>query len=515
MNKISLYNLIVRAKQKDREAIIKLYRVSCDKVYFYCFKILGEPANAAAAVYEIFFRLFKDIDKIDSAEDYNMELNSIMVQICKAGPDKTFDLSIEEDIFAAEAGYEPKNSDIEQLIEKIDSLPERQKRIAILFHYEKLTPEQISEIEGISEDAVQDELNKLAEAICAGQNRTITTALENSAAISYIPEIANKWIIEKLTDAAGSGGKNIYSRLKKPVFLKVRVWHLIAAVLILVVILLCVCLGHKAQTVPTEAGDCYMTISMADFPEEIREQAAFYSTGFYDNADFEVTPEMAYIRTAGGYRYYEDNWLDPIEENIEICWYGNNTNVLCLFNKDKDPIAYLYGFAEDDTDPETYPKELEVHTGFKIDGKAVMDKAVSDAENMMKNIYTLDEDDICIRYSEANEAYVFDINYDSVPFTKDEVTRDKILYTDLPLSEAKESFAFVLSQYWLGEGRLMGEEPYNKKDRGLNKLGYGQYYVLNRENFYDKILVAVYSGEKLIAAGCLDAEKMDIPDYEN
>ena len=87
MNKISLYNLIVRAKQKDREAIIKLYRASCDKVYFYCFKILGEPTNAAAAVYEIFFRLFKDIDKIDSAEEYNMELNSIMVQICKAGGD--------------------------------------------------------------------------------------------------------------------------------------------------------------------------------------------------------------------------------------------------------------------------------------------------------------------------------------------------------------------------------------------------------------------------------------------
>ena len=111
--------------------------------------------------------------------------------------------------------------------------------------------------------------------------------------------------------------------------------------------------------------------------------------------------------------------------------------------------------------------------------------------------------------------YVFDINYDSVPFTKDEVTRDKILYTDLPLSKAEESFTFVLSQYWLGEGRLMGEETYNRKDRGLNMLGYGQYYVLNRENFYDKILVAVYNGEKLIAAGCLDAEKLDIPDYEN
>ena len=515
MNQAGLYNLIVRAKHKDKEAIIELYRNSCNKVYFYCFKILGEPSKAASAVYEIFFRLFKNIDRIDNEEDYYIELNSIMVKVCKAGPDNAFDLLIEEEAFASEAGCELKNADIAQLIEKIDSLPERQKRIVILFHYEKLTPEQISEIEGVSEDAVLDELNKATAAVCAGQNRMITNILENSAAISHIPETVNSWITEKLTDAAGSGEKNICSRLKKPVFLKVRVWHLIAILCALAVIVVCLCMGHKEQTVPVEAGDYYMTISMADFPDEIREQAAFYSTGFYDSKDFDVTPEMAYIRTAGGYGYYEDNWLDPIEENIEICWYGNNTNVLCLFDKAKDPIAYLYGFSPRDTDPDDYPKELKVHTGFKIDGKAVMDKAVSDTENMMKNIYTLDEDDVCIRYSETNEAYVFDINYDSVPFTEDEVTRDKILYTDASMSEAKEAFAFVLAQYWLGEGRLMGEETYNIKDRGLNIIGYGEYYTHTREEFYDKIFVAVYSGEKLIAAGCLDAEKLNIPDYEN
>ena len=83
------------------------------------------------------------------------------------------------------------------------------------------------------------------------------------------------------------------------------------------------------------------------------------------------------------------------------------------------------------------------------------------------------------------------------------------------MSEAKEAFAFVLAQYWLGEGRLMGEETYNIKDRGLNIIGYGEYYTHTREEFYDKIFVAVYSGEKLIAAGCLDAEKLNIPDYEN
>ena len=258
-----------------------------------------------------------------------------------------------------------------------------------------------------------------------------------------------------------------------------------------------------------------MTVSLSDFPDEIRGQTAYYSTGFYQNLDLKVTPELAYIRTAGGYGYYEDNWLEPVEETMEICWYGNNTNILCLFNRAKEPIAYIYGFSPRDSKPEDYPKKLKLHTGFEIDCKTVMDKAVSDTEEMMKDIYTLDEDDICIRYSEANEAYIFDINYDSVPFTKDEVTGDKIMYTDASLSEAEEVFVFVLSKYWLGDGKLMGEEPYNNKGRGLNILGYGEYSVYNDEKFYDKIFVAVYSGDRLIAAGSLDASKMDIPDYEN
>ncbi len=502
MKQTDLYDLIIRAKQKDKQAIIKLYREFCDQVYFYCFKILGGQSEAAFAVYEIFARLFENIDKIDAAEDFYLELNSIMVKVCKAEPGTTFNMISEEELFADSLN----SKDAAQTINKIDSLPEMQKRIVILFYYEKLTSVQISEIEGISESEVLEALHKAEAAAGDGQNHIIANALSDSAAASIIPENVNRWIIEKLTSDGRIQGK--------PVSLKIRVWHLLVALLV-VIVAACIFFGCRAQTVPTEAGDSYMTVSLSDFPDEIREQTVYFSTGFYANIDLKVTPELAYIRTAGGHGYYRDNWLNPAGETMEICWYGDNTNILCLFNKAKEPIAYIYGFSPENSKPEDYPKKLRLHTGFEIDCKTVMNKAVSDTENMMQNAYMLDEDDICIRYSTRNEAFVFDINYDSVPFTKDEVTRDKIVYTDISQSEAEESFAYILSQYWLDEGKLMGEEPYDNKDRGLNILGYGEYCTDNDESFYDKILVAVYNGDRLIAAGCLDASKLDIPDYEN
>ncbi len=516
MNQTDLHVLIGRAKQKDKEAIIKLYREFCDRVYFYCFKILGEQSKAALAVYEIFAGLFENIDKTGSAEDFYTELNSIMVKVCKTGPDTAFDILSEESLFAeAAAGYELNSTDVAQTISKIDSLPETQKRIVILFYYEKLTSEQIAEIEGISESEVLEELDRAGAAVCSGQNHIIADALSGSAVISRVPENINRWITEKLTADAMRHEKPICSRLKKPVFLKIRVRHLLIVVLAAIAAVVYMCVGCRAQTVPAEAGDSYMTVSLADFPDEIREQTAYFSTGFYQNLNLKVTPELAYIRTAGGYGYYEDNWLNPVEETMEICWYDNNTNVLCLFNRAKEPIAYIYGFSPGGSKPEDYPDKLKLHTGFEIDCKAVMNKAVSDTGDMMKDIYILDEENMCIRYSEANEAYILDINYDSVPFTEDEVTGNKIMYTDASVSEAEEAFVFVLSKYWLGDGKLMGEEIYNNKGRGLNMLGYGEYCVNNDENFYDRIFVAVYSGEGLIAAGCLDALKMDIPDYEN
>ncbi len=516
MNQTDLYDLIVRAKQKDKEAIVKLYREFCDRVYFYCFKILGEQSEAAMAVYEIFAGLFENIDKTGSAEDFYTELNSIMVRVCKTGPGMAFDMLSEEGMFAeAAAGYNLNNADVAQTISRIDSLPEIQKRIVILFYYEKLTSEQISEIEGISEGEVLEELDRAGAAVCGGQNHIIADALSDSAVISCVPENINRWITEKLTADAALHENHMCSRLKKPVFLKIRVWHLLIVLPAVIAVAVCIFIGCRMESVPTEAGDCYMTVSLADFPDEIREQTAYFETGFYQNVDLKVTPELAYIRTAGGYGYYEENWLNPAGETMEICWYDNNTNILCLFNRVKEPIAYIYGFSQGGSKPEDYPKELKLHTGFEIDCKAVMDKAVSDTEDMMKDIYTLDEDDICIRYSEDNAAYVFDINYDSVPFTKDEVTGDKIMYTDASQSEAEEAFVFVLSKYWLGDGKLMGEEIYDNKGRGLNILGCGEYYVNNDENFYDRIFVAVYSGDSLIAAGSLDASKMDIPDYEN
>lgn len=515
MTHTELNDLIIRARQNDKQAIIQLYRESCDRVYFYCCKTLKTPSEAAAAVYEIFSKLFKSIDKTDSPEAYYMELNSIMVQVCKSGPDKAFDLSNEEALLAKETAAELNSGDTEQIIQKIDSLPERQKRIAILFHYENLTAEQIAEIEGITENEVQDELNHAAEAICGSQNTDVANALSISAGATCLLENIRGAIIENITKDMEFKPETIYSKLKKPVFLKLKLWHVLIALLVIAAAVVYICIEAKTQTVPTEAGDYYMTVSMADFSDEIRQQAVYYSTGFYDRLDIKVTPEMAYLRTAGGYTYYEDNWLSPIEEQLDICWYGNNTNILCLFDKDKAPIAYIYGFSPNSDNPEDYPKELKVHTGFEVDCKAVMDKAVSDTEEMMKDIYVLDEEDICCSFSEANDAYIFDINYDSVPFTRDEVDRDKILYTDVGLDKASEAFTLVLAQYWLEEGKIWGEETYDLKDRGLNIIGYGEYYCKNKEQEYDHIFVAIFDKDKPIAAGYLDTAKMNIPDYEN
>ncbi len=502
MNQAEMHDLIVRAKQKDKEAIVKLYRGSCDRVYFYCFKTLGEPLKAAAAVYEIFSLLFRNIDKIDGMEDLYMEIDCIMVKVCKKGPDKAFSLPLEEN----EAAYELNNGNNVDIAGKIDYLPENQKRITLLYHYEKLSMEQIAEIEGISIEEVSEELDRAGAAICDDRSE-IGNALEIGAGMHCIPESINRQIISKLT------GQNC-SFLTKPLFLKVRVWHL-AVLLLVAVIVVGICIGCKAQTVPTKAGDSYMIVKMADFPDEIREQISYYATGFYNDADFKVTPEMAYIRTVGGYNYYNDNWLDPAREEMEICWYGNNTNILSLFDEDKELIAYIYGYAPSEVKPEDYPEKLKLHTGFEIDGEAVISEAVSNTKSMIENAYILDEDDVYCRYSDADDAYVFDINFDSVPFAASEVTGDKIQYTDIETGKAREMFVYSLSQYWLGEGKTMGEEVYNYKDRGLNIVGYGEYNTLDEEEHYDKVFIAVYGGETIIAVGYLDADKLDIPDYVN
>ncbi|MDQ0363070.1 RNA polymerase sigma factor [Breznakia pachnodae] len=167
---------IVKTVQKDKGQFELLYSQIINKVYFWCYTILGNDADASDATQEAMIRIYK---KLDSLEDPEMFLswmyrlvrnNSLTyIRLHKKNDleflyDDSYKESFENVVKDNRKGNLPSEAynskEVKQVIVNlIDQLPRKQKEVITLYYLEEYKINEIAEILDYNSGSVKSRLH--------------------------------------------------------------------------------------------------------------------------------------------------------------------------------------------------------------------------------------------------------------------------------------------------------------------------------------------------------------------
>jgi len=161
--------LVEKVQQKEEGSFEALYNELWRKIYYRCYKTLGNEQDAKDAMQTVFIKLFQKIDTLNHPNAFGAFLRTITNNVCldfhrvsnrnETDELETYEGVLEEDNaeFLPSEAYE--RQDIREKIAKIiEDLPAKQREAILLFYYENLTIKEIAEITESKFDAVNNRL---------------------------------------------------------------------------------------------------------------------------------------------------------------------------------------------------------------------------------------------------------------------------------------------------------------------------------------------------------------------
>lgn len=155
--------LVERIKQGDKEAFMRVVEAYQQKVFILGYSLLRNREDALDLVQETFMRLFQKIESYRSQENFNAWLMQIARNLSidflrrqKARQKDSLDALDLERTDLALMENDPARFNPGDLIHRaVNELPEKQKMVFILHHYDELKYEEIAERLGISVGTVK------------------------------------------------------------------------------------------------------------------------------------------------------------------------------------------------------------------------------------------------------------------------------------------------------------------------------------------------------------------------
>ncbi|MEM9705091.1 MAG: RNA polymerase sigma factor [Pseudomonadota bacterium] len=154
--------LVARAGAGDRLAAGELIVRHTDKIMASCYRMLGDRSSAEDATQETFLRLWRHASRWrPQGAKFETWLYRIAMNICldrlrkkkREAPEEAAPEQIDTGLRADEA---MAVDDTRRIVEEaIAELPERQRLVITLRHYQELPQREAAEIMGISEQAVE------------------------------------------------------------------------------------------------------------------------------------------------------------------------------------------------------------------------------------------------------------------------------------------------------------------------------------------------------------------------
>lgn len=141
----------------DKQELEKLYRLHFRTVWNICLTFLKNPSDTEDAVQETFLRLVRDGVCFQSEEHGKAWLIHTAKNICRdeLRRHRRLELPLEE---AQNASSDSPY--IDETLEALRSLPEKNRITIYLFYYEGLPVEQISKLLGRKESTVRSDLRR-------------------------------------------------------------------------------------------------------------------------------------------------------------------------------------------------------------------------------------------------------------------------------------------------------------------------------------------------------------------
>lgn len=571
MGRDELLDLIEGAKKGETEYLEKLYSVSYNRVYFYAFKIFGNVEDAADIVQDVFIIVFTKIRTLKEPLAYFNWLTKIIVNCCNqkkrkeyrdrdaiiTGEENTLAETIADDSFSVEdiaEGHAIRS----YILGIIDILPDEQKRTVLLYYYEKLTLSQIAEIEDVAVATIKSRLyyarEKIKRSMRAEEKRTgirlysfgapaIATALQQSANICMMPMPLAQEIFYAVLAIIGvqtaenmasdnnkafrfvafndnENTKSLWQKIKSGIIIEIKPKRALILLLVLVVIIGGIIVGPKlvysfsnTNLKVTTTGEGVIRINRSDLPKSIRNKAKYYGEGFYHD-DVDVTAKMAYLRTTqGGFIYNTETYLDPVGKRFDTSYYNEETEVLTLFDKNYNMIAYASYYTKDKN-----KKVSNIHLQYRLDfdTKKINKEVKRDVESAFKNARVLTSDYFYYKKAPSGVMAMY-IKINKLPENMRDITNTSNVWTN-----RKDSLKIVLkgavSQYWSSDGskaKFTGDEIFNKDSAHKNIIAFyhfGEYNTDGENPDTPYNVVAMFSHGKLVAVAYLkDAEVKGSP----
>ena len=242
-------------------------------------------------------------------------------------------------------------------------------------------------------------------------------------------------------------------------------------------------------------------LKKADLPSDLRDNVAYYSTQFYIE-NMSPNSVQIYARTSAGAASFSEPVYSKVNDDIYMCAFVENTNVLMLFDKDKKPIAYAWLYINGDEYPKDI-KSIRIETGFAIEEKILSARIKKDVNTAIDNAEILDESDFYYEFDKSVNYTAIKVKKDKLPASVRDYTNTTNIYCGKG-DDYENVLKFAVSQYWIDNGKIIGEERYKG-----NIVCYDKYGENTGTGQYDYNLVAFFKDDKIVAVAYLDCSKIE------
>ena len=156
-------DLARRARGGDDAAAAALVRRYQRAVFGVCLRMLGRREDAEDVAQEVFLRLFRHLDKWDPARPLRPWLMTIAVNRCRTALTRRRRKQplLPGDLDPADTSTPPRDAALaEELQRAVDALRDDHRAAFVLFHYEELSLQEVSEALGRPDGTIKTWLHR-------------------------------------------------------------------------------------------------------------------------------------------------------------------------------------------------------------------------------------------------------------------------------------------------------------------------------------------------------------------
>lgn len=302
----TIKELVLSAKNGNKKAFDKLYKLTSNDVWFTCVSLLKDEENAKDIMQETYITAFLKLDTLKDEEKFCGWITSIAVNKCKNKLKGKVEYQIDDEVLIAETETDElmlpeeyinkaeKRKVLLQIIE--DTLSFNQYQVVLMFYFNELSIAEIAQALEISEGTVKSRLNssraKMKTAIEDYENKSgdklhgvvvvpfFTTIFKEEAKSLAVPNITIKLpngqtLATSATKGIATGAKSTVSSIVKATAnatVKAKVIAVVCGATILAgtsAVGISILAGCNAEKEPTEPSVISSTVQTSTVPTTV------------------------------------------------------------------------------------------------------------------------------------------------------------------------------------------------------------------------------------------------------